>query len=165
MPYGKPLDRTPAKKYKFELRLLLTIVLLGVVFASMNKESVDQLGSLQRAVMEIVWDSGEATVHQVVGQFRRRKKPAYTTILTVLRKLEKGGWLRHRAEGRVYVYAPTCTREELGARSIRRTVQQLFRGDLRACMQYLIDGHDLSQDDLRELRRMIDQRRRQDRNG
>jgi len=131
----------------------------------MNKKSIDQLGPLQRAAMEIVWDLGEATVHQVVGQFRRRKKPAYTTILTVLRKLEKGGWLRHRAEGRVYVYEPTCSREELGARSIRRTVQELFRGDLRACMQHLIDGRDLSQDDLRELRRMLDRRKREHKNG
>lgn len=136
-----------------------------IVLPAMKKRSIDQLGTLQRAVMEIVWDLGEATVHQVLAKFRRQKKPAYTTILTVLRKLEKNDWLQHRAQGRVYVYEPTCSREQLGTRSIQRTIKQLFKGDLRACMQHLIDGYDLGEADIGALRRMIDRRSQRGGNG
>src|SRR5262245_29017937 len=93
--------------------ILLTVVLRFIVFDSpqlpeawrMARKSLDDLGVLQKAVMETVWELGEATVQQVLDRLGRDrdKSPAYTTILTVLQKLEKGGWVTHRAEGRSYV--------------------------------------------------------------
>ena len=53
--------------------------------------SLDDLGALQRAVMEIVWELGEATVNQVRDKLGRRKPLAYTTVLTVMQKLDKVG--------------------------------------------------------------------------
>ena len=57
----------------------------------MAKKSLDDLGELQRAVIEIVWDLGQASVHQVRRQLSRKKKLAYTTVLTAMQKLEKAG--------------------------------------------------------------------------
>ena len=88
----------------------------------MAERSLDNLGKLQRAVMEIVWELGEASVSQVRARLGRRKPPAYTTVLSVMQKLEKTGWLAHREAGRAYVYIPSCTREEAG----RAAAQQLL---------------------------------------
>ena len=85
----------------------------------MARTSIDKLGTLQKAVMEAVWERGEATVQQVRDCMKRDPLPAYTTILSVMQKLEKAGWLTHRAEGRSYIYAPVRSREEAGATSLR----------------------------------------------
>lgn len=125
----------------------------------MGRESVEKLGELQRAVMEVVWDRGECSVHDVIERLRGRE-PAYTTILSVMQKLEKGGWLAHRQEGRTYIYRATSSREELGSRSIRQTIRQLFKGDIRSFMQQLIEDEQLSDEELLDLRRMIDKQRK-----
>lgn len=130
----------------------------------MNRKSVDRLGKLQREVMEIVWKAGEASVHSVIERMPRRKKPAYTTILTVMQNLESAGWLTHRQEGRSYVYQPTVSREDLAWGSIRQSVRNLFKGDVRAFVQHLIQEETLSDDDLTELRKLIDRRRKEKRN-
>ncbi|MFA6243178.1 MAG: BlaI/MecI/CopY family transcriptional regulator [Candidatus Hydrogenedentales bacterium] len=131
----------------------------------MSGKSVDQLGSLQRVVMEIVWGLGEASVHQVIERMPRDKNPAYTTILTVMQNLEKSGWLKHRQDGRSYIYQPVVTRDQLEWRSIRQSVKSLFKGDVGAFMQHLICEEDLSDKDLAELRQMIDKRRKERGNG
>ncbi len=127
----------------------------------MGKASLDNLGELQRAVLEIVWERGEASVHDVLRQLDRRKKLAYTTALTVLQKLEKAGWLEHRSEGKSYVYTPAVSREQAGAGSVRGFLSRVFEGDAVAMFQHLIRESDLSDEELRELRRMIDEKRKE----
>jgi BlaI family penicillinase repressor len=129
----------------------------------MARKSLDDLGALQKAVMETVWELGEASVQQVLDRLGRDrdKAPAYTTILTVLQKLEKGGWLTHRAEGRSYVYRPTRSRHEVGTSSLRGFIDRVFRGDPLLMFQHLIDDQGLSDRDLAALRTMIDRRRKE----
>ncbi len=125
----------------------------------MFKPSLDSLGELQRAVIEVVWDLGQASVHEVRDQLKRDKRPAYTTVLTALQKLEKAGWLGHHAVGKSYVYVPTRTREQAGAGSVRRLVKQVFDGDPMRMFQHLISEGNLSDSDLSGLRQLIDRQR------
>ena len=67
----------------------------------MSKQPLDQLGKLQREVVEAVWDLGEATVRQVWERICPKKDLAYTTILAAMQRLERSGWLRHRVEGKL----------------------------------------------------------------
>lgn len=80
----------------------------------MNRKSLDDFGELQRAVIEAVWESGEATVRQVWKRLCREKELAYTTVLTAMQRLERDGWLKHRVEGKTHVYLPTRTRAQAG---------------------------------------------------
>jgi BlaI family penicillinase repressor len=127
----------------------------------MPKPSLDDLGDLQKAVMEIVWQLGEATVNQVREKLGRRKRLAYTTVLTVMQKLDKSGWLTHREEGRAYVYRPTETRDEAGRSSLRQFIDRVCGGNPIAAFQHLLDDEELSADDLAALRKMIDKRRKE----
>jgi BlaI family transcriptional regulator, penicillinase repressor len=126
----------------------------------MSRSELDDLGDLQKAVMEIVWDLGEATVNQVRDRLRR-KRLAYTTVLSVMQKLDKAGWLTHREEGRAYVYQPATSREEAGRSSLRQFINRVCGGDPIAMFQHLLDDQGLSADDLTELRKMIDKRRKE----
>ena len=127
----------------------------------MGQESLNDLGKLQRAVLEIVWKLGEANVHQVRQKLSQRKKLAYTTVLTALQKLEKAGWLRHRAEGKSYIYIPIRSRDEAGAKSVRKFLKRVFDGDSVLMFQHLIRQSNLSNLELQKLRKMIDEKRKE----
>lgn len=126
-----------------------------------SQQALDHLGNLQRAVMEAVWDLGKGTVHDIRAQLGRRKPLAYTTVLSTLQKLERAGWLSHEADGRMHVYYPARSREEVHASSLRRFTQGVFGGDALALFQHLIDDADLTREELSELRKMIDRRRKE----
>ena len=123
------------------------------------------MGELQRAVIEVVWELGEATVHQVRERLGRKKKLAYTTVLTAMQKLEKAGWLQHRNKGKVYIYTPTRSRNEADARSVRKYVERMFDGDALLMFQHLIRDNRLSEEELQTLRKMIDKKRKEKQNG
>jgi predicted transcriptional regulator len=127
----------------------------------MSGKLLDDLGQLQRAVIEVVWELGEASVHQVRKRLSSKKKLAYTTILTAMQKLEKAGWLRHRTKGKSYIYLPTRTREEAGASSVHKFMERMFDGDALLMFQHLMRQSKLSDDELGELRKMIDQKRKE----
>ena len=129
----------------------------------MSRKLLDDLGQLQRAVIEVVWELGEASVHQVRERLGRKKKLAYTTVLTAMQKLEKAGWLRHRAEGKSYVYLPTQSREEAGAKSVLKFMKRMFDGDAVLMFQHLMRENKLGDDELRKLRKMIDKKQKEKR--
>jgi BlaI family penicillinase repressor len=131
----------------------------------MPSRSLDSLGDLQKAVMEAVWGLGEATVQQVRDRLDRDPPPAYTTVLSVMQKLEKAGWLAHRAEGRSYVYRAARSLEEVGSTSLRTFMNRVFHGDPLRLFQHLIDDQGLSDRDLAELKKMIDVRRKERRDA
>ncbi len=64
---------------------------------AVKPKTLDDLGDLQRLVMDIIWDNGQVTVKDVAAVVAkiRNSEPAYTTILTVMQKLEKAGFIRH----------------------------------------------------------------------
>jgi BlaI family transcriptional regulator, penicillinase repressor len=128
---------------------------------SMARKSLDDLGVLQKAIMETVWELGEATVQQVLARISRDKALAYTTILSAMQKLEKQGWLRHREEGRAYIYLPTRSREEEGKSSLRKFMATVFGGDPVVLFQHLLDDEELSTKDLTALKKMIEKRRKE----
>ena len=127
----------------------------------MSKKLLDDLGKLQRSVLEIVWELGRASVHQVRDRLSRKKNLAYTTVLTAMQKLEKAGWLRHRTEGKSYIYLPTRSREEADASSVRKFMERVFDGDALLMFQHLMRQSKLSDEELQVLRKMIDEKRKE----
>ena len=127
----------------------------------MSRQPMDRLGKLQRAVVEAVWELGEATVRQIWERLCPEKEVSYTTILAAMQRLEKSGWLRHRAEGKSNVYLPTRTREQAGASSVRTFVQGMFGGNALLMFRHLVEEGELSDQELQELQRLIDKKRKE----
>lgn len=129
----------------------------------MSKKSLDNFGELQRAVIEVVWELGEATVRQVWKRLCRKKELAYTTILTSMQRLERAGWLKHRVEGKRNVYLPTRTRAQAGAKSVRKFVQGMFNGNALLLFRQLVEQGELSDEELQELQKLINKKRKEKR--
>jgi len=124
----------------------------------MSKKSLDHFGELQRAVIEVVWELGEASVRQVWKRLCRNKELAYTTVLTAMQRLERAGWLKHRVEGKKHVYLPTRTRAQAGAGSVRKFVQRMFDGNALMLFRQLVEEGELSDDELQELQHIINKK-------
>ncbi len=131
----------------------------------MKRKSIQELGSLQKSIMETVWELGEATVGQVLERQTRAKSLAYTTILSAMQKLEKAGWLTHREAGRIYVYQPARSRAEEGQRSVRKLIDGVFNSDPLLMFQHLLDDQKLTANELTALKKMIDNHRQEMRHG
>lgn len=126
----------------------------------MSKKSLDHFGQLQRAVIEVVWELGEASVRQVWERMRLRKELAYTTVLTAMQRLERAGWLKHRVEGKKNIYLPTRSRAQAGAKSVRRFVHRMFNGNALMMFQQLVEQGELSDDELGKLQKLINKKRK-----
>ena len=129
----------------------------------MSKKSLDHFGELQRAVIEVVWELGEASVRQVWKRLCRKKELAYTTVLTSMQRLERAGWLRHRVEGTKNIYLPTRTRAQAGAKSVRKFVQRMFNGNALVLFRQLVEQGELSDQELQELQKLINEKRKEKR--
>jgi predicted transcriptional regulator len=127
----------------------------------MSKQPLDQLGKLQRAVVEAIWDLGEATVRQVWERICPRKDLSYTTILAAMQRLEKSGWLRHRVEGKSNVYIPTRTRKQAGISSIHKLAQRIYDGSALLMFRHLVEEGDLTDKQLQELQKVITKKRKE----
>ena len=121
----------------------------------MGKKSLDHFGELQRAIIEIVWELGEASVREVWKRLHKEKELVYTTILTSMQRLEKDGWLTHRLEGNKNIYMPTKTRAQAGAGSVRKFIHKMFNGNAALLFQQLVEEDELSDKELHELKRLI----------
>ena len=107
-------------------------------------------------VMAVLWDRGDATVAEV--HQRLAADLAYTTVLTVLRTLETKGAVRHEEEGKAYRYFPTVAREAAGQRALRRIRDKMFGGSESLLLTQFVSDRDIDEEQLRELRRLIDER-------
>jgi len=109
------------------------------------------LGDLQHAIMQILWDKGEATVNDVHRIFLPERGLALTTIATMLRKMETKGVVAHRVEGRQFVYRPTVTQDNVKRSMVRELVDRLFNGDPAALVTHLVEDREIDPDELRDL--------------
>lgn len=96
---------------------------------------VTRLGDLERAAMDVLWESGPATARQVADRLSDRGL-AYTTWLTVLNRLEAKALLRREKSGRAHVYAPVASREDHIAVLMQQALGQA--GDREAALQHFV---------------------------
>mgnify|MGYP006307708555 FL=1 len=84
------------------------------------------------------------------------REVAYTTIMTVMKKLADKGYLQYHKDGRTYVYAPAQAPDKVQHSLLRRLMESVFEGSPMALVQTLVRHEDLSDEERDEIRKMID---------
>jgi len=123
----------------------------------MNKPSLTSLGETEMEVLHHVWDLGEARVGDVRERILEDRDVAYTTVMTVMKKLADKGYLTYRKEGRSYVYESARSQSDVQHSLLRRLMEKVFGGSPAALVQTLVQREDLSPQDRRELKTLIHQ--------
>ena len=121
------------------------------------------LTKLELTLMKIIWEKGKATVHEVQQSLPPDEHLAYTTILTILRILEEKGFLKHDVDGRTYVYHPIVKQHEVNHGMLKDLLDRLFDGSSVALLNTLLEAGRISQEELQELKELIDEKERGER--
>lgn len=107
-------------------------------------------------VMSILWRRGSATVSEVLDGLE--EDLAYTTVLTVMRTLEAKGHVRHEADGKAFRYYPLVEPADGGKRTLRRLLDKVYDGSRELLVANLLADEDVSDAELRRIRRLLDER-------
>lgn len=114
-----------------------------------------RLTRFELEVMEELWKLGRASVRELLEALPKRKQPAYTTVQTIVRRLEEKGALRQvRKIGNAHIYEPTVSRQAAYRRLINEFLD-LFGGSARPIMAHLAEAGQLSLEDVHALERQL----------
>jgi predicted transcriptional regulator len=116
---------------------------------------VTGLTSLQIEIMDILWERGESTVHDVQKALSRTRKLAQPTVATLLTRLEKRGAITHRVEGRQFVYSARLARNAVRKSIIAEITNGVFGGDAPALVSQLLEERGITHSDLADMKAMI----------
>ncbi|MGH9396405.1 MAG: BlaI/MecI/CopY family transcriptional regulator [Terriglobia bacterium] len=106
-------------------------------------------------ILQVLWEVGQGTVEDVVRRLPSNPPPNYKTVQTLLRILEQKKFVRHTTRGRVFIFVPCVTREEVGRLSVRNLLQQNFGGSPTELMVNLLEGGPIEESELDELEALI----------
>ncbi len=114
-----------------------------------------KLAELQLAIMQVLWDRGEAAVADVREAIEPRHSVAHTTVATMLSRMETAGYVSHRSEGRANIYRPEIRREDVGQSMVCDLAERMFHGDRTQLVAHLLAGADISPAELARLKKLV----------
>jgi BlaI family transcriptional regulator, penicillinase repressor len=119
-----------------------------------------KLGELQLRIMEVLWSRGEATVGAVYDEVSRTRELAYTTIATMLRKMEARGLVKHRLDGRAFVYRAAVEADAVTRNMSGHLLDRFFRGSLADLVSHLLETRDVDAAELARIEKLIAERKK-----
>ena len=122
----------------------------------MAKQKLRAMSPAETEILRLVWQLDEATVQQICDRLPARRKIAYKTVQTLLRRLEEKGYVRHKIRGKAHVFYPAVKREYVVKRTVLDFVDRLFGGDPRPLMQFLAEDGHIDTDDIERLKKLIE---------
>src|SRR3954462_955533 len=126
----------------------------------MTKPKTYRLGDLQLRIMKVLWERGDASVAHVHDAVGGNTAFAYTTIATMLRKMEGRGLVAHREEGRSFIYRAKVAKAAVSRSMADEFVDRLFAGSLTNAVNHLLSTREVSREELRALEALIARQRK-----
>lgn len=120
-----------------------------------------RLGDLQLKIMKILWLRREAPVAEIHEKLCTEKALAYTTVATMLRKMEARGMVSHRTEGRTFVYQPGIAEEDVSRGMVDHLVDRIFEGSLASTVSHLLSSREVSEAELSQLEDLIQAKKKE----
>ena len=123
----------------------------------MVRNNIPTLSPSETEILRLVWQLDKATVQEVCDKLPNKRKIAYATVQTLLRRLEKKGYIKHRVRGKAHVFFPTVKQEAVIKRSVKDFLERLFGGNPVPLMQYLAQHGKINSKDIEKLKELVDQ--------
>jgi predicted transcriptional regulator len=114
-----------------------------------------ELTKAEEQVMQVLWQIKQGFAADLLANFPE-PKPAYNTVLTVVRILEKKGFVGHETFGKANRYYPLVSKEQYSEAFMQHFVQHYFDNSFKSMVSFFAQNKDISMEDLDEIRRMID---------
>lgn len=120
-----------------------------------GRNAEGDLTPAQLELMQLVWERGEISAIDAHAALASKRSVAPTTVMTLLQRLEKRGWLAHRVLGRAHVYRATRDRKRSIGAILTRLRDVVFGGSTESLVASLLDVGDISADEIRRLKKRL----------
>lgn len=121
-------------------------------------DRLSDVGAAELEALKVLWDEGPSTVRQVHGHLHARgRRVAYTTVLTMMTRLEQKGFLSSDKSGLAHVYKATVSRERVSRSRLKTLLSELYDGAAGSLVLHLVKSERLSTDEIAELQRLLDE--------
>jgi predicted transcriptional regulator len=116
-------------------------------------------------IMRVLWERARATVGDVVQSIDATPRPAYNTVLTVLRILERKGYVRHEKDGRAFAYVPLIDHTQARRRAVSHLLSRFFNNSPELLVLDLLGHEPTDAAELQRVQELIDEAPRADETG
>lgn len=114
-----------------------------------------ELTKAEEQIMQVLWDLKRAFVKDVREQLPD-PKPAYNTVSTIIRILEKKGFVSHEAYGKTYEYFPLVSKDTYKKASMKKLIENYFSNSFKEMVSFFTKEKNLSVTEMEELILMIE---------
>ena len=121
----------------------------------MARKKSQTLTEAELPIMEVLWDKGVATVGEVAEGLSKDKAVAYNTVLTLMRILERKGYVQHTKDGRAFVYQPVVDRGEASRTAVRQLLNRFFNDSPELLVLNLLHDESIDEQEIERLRGLI----------
>jgi predicted transcriptional regulator len=121
----------------------------------MPRRKSEQMTPLELEIMQVLWESGPATVQHVQRQLKREL--AYTTVQTMLTVLHRKGRVKRTLKDKAHVYRPAVSQKKFTGHAVRELIDRLFGGSAEGLVLNLLQEKHLTPEKLAALHELIEQ--------
>lgn len=114
-----------------------------------------EITKAQEDILKAIWRIEEGAVSDVL-EVLPEPKPAYNTVATVIKVLEKKGYLTHKTYGKTNVYFPLVEKKEYASNILKDTFKNFFSGSLNLMFSQFVKNKKVGLNELEELRKLVD---------
>lgn len=120
------------------------------------KTKISQLTKAEEQVMQSLWEIGKGFVKDVIDKLPGKSKPAYNTVSTIIRILEKKGFIGHTDFGKTYEYYPVISKSEYTKQFMGNFLKSYFSNSFNHLVSFFANENNLSISELEDLKKMMD---------
>jgi predicted transcriptional regulator len=107
-------------------------------------------------IMNVLWDKGSATVHEVLQGLSAEPQLAYNTVLTIIRILERKGYVKHVKDKRAHVYMPKVDRKDATRFEVRHLVSRFFGNSDELLVLNILEEKSVDAEELARVRQLLE---------
>ena len=115
------------------------------------------LTDAEHRIMHVLWEHPASTVGEVVERMVGPARPAYNSVLTILRILEQKGYVSHEKSGRAFVYSAVVDRQQARRGALSMVLSRFFNGSREALLMDLFGHEDVDAAEIARVRTLLEQ--------
>jgi len=119
-----------------------------------RKKTIQKLTKAEDAIMQIIWRLEKCLVRDIIEQLGKEDIP-HSTVSSVVRILEKKGFVGHKAYGKTHEYFPLISKETYANQTVSSVLNRFFSGSPAQLVSFLVEKNNLDLDELRQLTQQL----------
>ncbi|WP_316850239.1 BlaI/MecI/CopY family transcriptional regulator [Pedobacter agri] len=116
---------------------------------------MEELTKTEERIMQVLWKLQKAFVKDIIDELDENPKPPYNTISSIVRLLEKKGYIDYKAYGKTYEYFPTITKDEYTKTTFSKMFSGYFDSSPANLLSFMVKEEKLSEKDIEEIKKVI----------